>query len=340
MSFNLSMEQILALAPDDKSARDGKGLALPARWEHPGANEQALWGECYGSGKKPYQTRVDLHDMAFKCSCPSRKLPCKHVLGLLMMRHEHPAAFTEAEPPPWVAEWLDSRAQRNQKREARQAAPRKKADPAAQEKRARERHTRTADGLAELERWLHDLVRRGLSTARGEPPTFWENTAARMVDAQAPGVGRMLREMAAIARMGQAWEEPLLDYIGRLYLLIEGFKRLETLPTDTQADIVTTLGWPQNQDEILATGTGVRDTWLVLAQRVEEREEDRILAQYTWLWGSESEHPALVLDFAFIKDPLDKSLLPGTRLDADLVFYPGAAPLRAQIGRASCRERV
>ena len=43
-----------------------------------------LWGLCAGSGKNPYQTIVDLSGPAYKCSCPSRKFPCKHALGLLL----------------------------------------------------------------------------------------------------------------------------------------------------------------------------------------------------------------------------------------------------------------
>jgi hypothetical protein len=35
--------------------------------------------------------------------------------------------------------------------------------------------------------------------------------------------------------------------------------------------------------------------------------------------------------FAHGRDALDASLVPGTALDADLVFYPGAAPLRALV---------
>ncbi len=32
------------------------------RWVSLGENEQAIWGECQGSGKLPYQTQIDLRD--------------------------------------------------------------------------------------------------------------------------------------------------------------------------------------------------------------------------------------------------------------------------------------
>ena len=77
-------EQIVALAPDAGSVKAGRELATARKWVSLGRSEQAVWGECQGSGAKPYQTKIDLSEPAFQCSCPSRKFPCKHALGLLL----------------------------------------------------------------------------------------------------------------------------------------------------------------------------------------------------------------------------------------------------------------
>ncbi|HEX3006901.1 MAG TPA: SWIM zinc finger family protein, partial [Bacteroidales bacterium] len=69
----LKEDQIIALALDASSAKSGKELAVASKWVLRGASEKALWGHCQGSGKLPYQTQVDLLNIAFKCSCPSRK---------------------------------------------------------------------------------------------------------------------------------------------------------------------------------------------------------------------------------------------------------------------------
>ena len=71
--MNYSAEQIIALATDAASAKAGRSLAAASKWQHVGQDERALWGECQGSGAKPYQTVIDLSEPAFKCSCPSRK---------------------------------------------------------------------------------------------------------------------------------------------------------------------------------------------------------------------------------------------------------------------------
>jgi hypothetical protein len=50
-----SSEQILALAPDAGSIKNGKALATANKWQNLGGTDRALWGECQGSGKNPYQ---------------------------------------------------------------------------------------------------------------------------------------------------------------------------------------------------------------------------------------------------------------------------------------------
>ena len=77
MLLNLTEEQITQLAPDAASVKAGKGLANRTKWVLLEHSDRAIWGHCQGSGKTPYQTVVDTKNIAFKCSCPSRKFPCK-----------------------------------------------------------------------------------------------------------------------------------------------------------------------------------------------------------------------------------------------------------------------
>ena len=106
--MTLTVEQALALAPDTSSAAAGRKLGSPKNWRTLGRSADALWGECQGSAL--YQVRVDLGDLATKCSCPSRKFPCKHALGLLVLAATDPGTLPGAEPPEWVLDWLQRRA--------------------------------------------------------------------------------------------------------------------------------------------------------------------------------------------------------------------------------------
>jgi hypothetical protein len=56
--------QVLEQAPDASSATAARGLANPRTWSD------------LGSARSPYQVTVDLTEPAFRCTCPSRKLPC------------------------------------------------------------------------------------------------------------------------------------------------------------------------------------------------------------------------------------------------------------------------
>ena len=68
------------------------------------------------------------------------------------------------------------------------------------------------------------------------------------------------------------------------------------------------------------------------AVAIEGRDEDkRLRVQRTWLWNMASERAALVLSFAAAGQSLDASPVPGTEIEAEVVFYPSAYPLRALV---------
>lgn len=345
-------ETVLALAPDPGSAKSGRELATKRKWSSLGSSagpdgKPVLWGACQGSGKDPYLTRVDTSEPAFKCSCPSRKFPCKHSLGLFMLFVQSPSDFATGAPPDWVAEWIESRTERAAKRaerETKATEPDDENDPANVAKRdkaakhsaarAEERERRVAAGVAELGLWLRDLVRQGLSTASSRPASSWENMAARLVDAQAPGAARLVRQMATIPASGEGWPERLLDRMARLHLLLEAYGRIDALPSDLAADVRTGLGWTVAQDELM-TLDGVHDQWGVVGRRM--TEEDRLRVQRTWLWGRETRRGALVLHFAPAGATrneakfIEPTLVPGTAFDGTLVFFPSTVPLRAMV---------
>jgi hypothetical protein len=247
-----------------------------------------------------------------------------------------------------VTEWLAKRDELTAKNAARKSAKRVKETPpenlsaddeaktsrnASSSRRSarragREREDRVAAGLQELERWLRDLVRQGLAYAQVQPPRYWENIAARMIDAQAPGVARWLREMSGLPATGEGWAERLLQRIGLLHLLIESYKRIDTLPEAAQADVRAALGFTLKQEEVMATA-GISDTWAVLGLR--SYEEERLRVQRTWLHGRHTGRPALLVEFAYGNQVLDVSVTPGTQFEAELAFYPGSYPLRAAL---------
>ncbi len=329
-------EQVLALAPDAASAKNGRGLATRRKWVSLGSQTtdsgRVVWGECQGSGKTPYRTQIDLSEPAFRCSCPSRKFPCKHGLGLFLLLAEQPQEITEAEPPDWVTEWIASRSQRAEKQAQKQAKQQEKAaDPVAQAKRATARLNKMQAGVQDLQLWLQDRIRQGLATLPQESYQMWDGVAARLVDAQAPGLARQVRDLAGVVHTGTGWSDRLLAQFGQLYLLTQGFERLDSLPTPIQADLRTQLGWAFNQEEVLNGEDTLTqtDVWVVLGQSLEA--DERLKTRRTWLYGVGQSTLALLLDFAYGTQSFEQTLLLGTCLEAELAFYPSAYPLRALI---------
>lgn len=329
-------EKIIAFAPDKASVKASQKLAKPQKWPMLGHDTRTAWGAFQGSGKNPYQVKLDLlrlqqEETGYHCSCPSRKQPCKHALALLFILVEAPETVAQGEPPDFVKAWLDKVAEQTRKREARkQRSSQKQADPKQQAKTIAARQAKILAGLTDLEPWLLTIMRHGLADSQLKSHEFWEVKAARMVDAQAPGVAHWLRDMAAMPNQDKpAWLETLLAQLGQLYLLIQSFKRFDALSPEAQADLRSVVGWHHRQEEVLET-TPLADQWLVMG-RQESPVENRLRLQRGWLRGQNSQRDALIMEFAFGDAPFETRFHPGQWLDAELVYFPSRYPLRAFI---------
>lgn len=341
MSLPWNADQVLAFAPDSSSASAAQGLASIHKWATLGRSDEALWGECRGSGAKPYQTRVHLVGPAYKCSCPSRKFPCKHALGLMLLTAQTADAVAMADLPEWVETWLATRRTRAEsaveKAEAGGTKSKAPTDPLAATKRAAQREARVRQGVDDLERWLCDVVREGIANVPHKGYGFFDGPAARLVDAQAGGLARQVRSLADIAASGASgasstagdrWPDRLLARLGKLMLAADAFRRLDALPDGLQADVRGVVGFTQSQDEVLA-GEGLRDVWACVAQRVDD--EGTLITTRSWLRGEKTGRVALHLHFAHPTQRSAAPLLPLTATDASLAFFPSALPLRALI---------
>jgi hypothetical protein len=203
------------------------------------------------------------------------------------------------------------------------------ARPEAARRRAEQRERRVATGLAELDLWLCDQVRQGLATSQKAGYRHWDDIAARMVDAQAPGLAERLRALATVPYSGTGWDGRLLAEYALLRLLTVAYRRQGELPPPLRDTVRSRIGFTVRQADLLASGLPVRDRWHVLARR--DLDQDRLRTRRVWLRGHKTGRYALVLSFAAPGQSLDGSLTVGTEADADLVFYPAAIPLRALV---------
>ncbi len=324
-------EQVLALAPDAASRKAGSKLGAAGPWSEAGSSDEGtVWGLCKGSGSKPYQTVIDVADAggpAYKCSCPSRKFPCKHALGLLLLWAGDEALVPRAQAPDWAEQWLAGRRRRAEARRTTTGAASGAAsgDPEAARRRAERRAERITAGAAELEQRLADLLRGGLAGAEQAGYGLWEETAARMVDAQAPGLAARVRELGAVPGSGADWPVRLLEECALLHLLDQGWLRRERLPDGLAATVRSRVGLPGSPD-----GPPVRDRWLVLAQY--DTVDARLTTRRIWLYGAESGRTALLLSYGAAGRAPELALPVGLAFEAEVSAYPGAGQLRSTLG--------
>jgi hypothetical protein len=338
---HFSKQQVEQLAPDASSLKAGKDLANLAKWVTLGISDRALWGEVQGSGKNPYQTQVDGNSTAFKCSCPSRKFPCKHGLGLLFLFAENAANLKQTnDEPAWVKEWIDKRQEKAEKAPSREGgtgysvSEQKNED--SDEKKAKlkaktqdDRLANAQAGAAELELWLKDLVRNGFLAIPEKGAAYFDKTAARMVDTKASGLGNFVKGFNRINYYnGTTWQSDALEQAAKTFLTLEGFKNLEKLTPSVGSDIKSLVGWSAKQKELLEDETAefLTDEWLTLA-RITEREDDLTIQRH-YLLGLQSHRFAMILDFAYKNLAMPTLLMPATATKATLVFQPSNALLR------------
>lgn len=327
-------QQIEQLAPDN-NLKNAKGLVKASKWPSLGVSERALWGECQGSGKNPYRVAIDGQNLAFKCSCPSRKFPCKHALGLMLMYSAFESSFKSVEvgqEADFVKEWLDKRTERAQKKEEKAAeAAKKPVNVKAQAKRQAERNAKIMDGLDLLEQWLMDVCRTGLSQGLGGANDIYKGACdleRRMVDAQAPALGKRLNKIAELSLNDHSDMERnylLLRELSLLYLISQSFRRYDSLSADWQGEMRRLIGINESKDEVLAS-PGIADEWLILDKLVET--DGKITTNTYIAYGLHSQRFAFFLVFVPKNVMASEVYMPGQVYTGTVHYYPGVGQIR------------
>lgn len=355
-----SQEHVAALAPGAGQFAAGDEASDARRWSGTGHGGDLLWGTYRGGQAEPYDTWVDLGPVrrdgaepVTRCSCPSRKVPCKHALALLLLWVRRQVAEVGAAGTPAVVEaWANRHRIAVGSRTNDVAAPSpvgsdpgidaavgadspsassppQPSPPEPPGSSARDdRVARMASGLGELDRWLHDRVRSGLSDPSLAQYGTWDHLAARLVDAQAGALANRVRRMAGLVGASPGWHGELLAEMAMLHLLARGGLRFAALPDPLADTLAVALGWQVRQADVLS-GVPESDVWDVIGRS--DTREDRIVVRRTWLRGRTTGRLAMVLSFAAYRQSLDVSMPVGAAFDADVHRYPGSS-MRVLVG--------
>lgn len=324
-------EQINQLAPNDSTERRARQLATVSRWNNLSTNQLGIWGHCTGSGSQAYQVQIHLTGPKFNCSCPVRKSPCKHSLALLYLYAKSRALFKQDQPPTAIAQWLDR--QGAPAPVATAPTPTKSAEELTKAARAKERRWQQRldlmqSGIDELEQWLSDLVRQGIANTDATQKSFWDQAAAKMVDAKLPSLGSFLKETYQILRANSDWAALVVQRLGVLYSLTQAFQHREQLPESIAQELYARLGKTTTKAQVIEQGKHQTDTWLVAAVREDEDVEGRTFRK-VWLWGLKTNQWALLLEFSFGAVAYEHNYPLGSTWQGTLAFYSSVYPQRA-----------
>jgi hypothetical protein len=349
----LTRASIEAMAPDQSALKAAAGLLKPAKWPLRAASGGLVWGECQGSGANPYRVAADLDDPGSKCTCPSRKFPCKHALALMWMHVDDPAGFPPGDVPDWVQEWMGRRRRGAGGAAASNSAPAKslavaetesatpvaREDPASVARRQAAAARRAIDtlrlvsaGLDDLDLWIADQLRTGLAAFVAEASERCRRIASRLVDAKAGALASRLDEAPSrlMALPAQERADAAIAELGKLTLAARAWRAAPDDP-ELRREVVAT----ETREEVLADARAERSasTWEVLGERVATRR-DGLVQVATWLLNLGEQGPrfALLLDyFPASAGRRSGAFADGQRLRAELAFYPARFPLRAVI---------
>lgn len=199
--MQITEQWIQSHAPSPAVAEEGRALSEAGSFavRRRAEDGKTYWAACAGSARNPYYVSVDWtlseDEPAYSCSCPSRHVPCKHVVGLL---YEIMAGkpFETGELPSYV--W---------KLRAKQAAEKARAEERLERARrhnavAREKKIeRQLEGLDKAEKLTNELLRGGIDAISTTLPVqSLERLAVELGNSDLPGARDMVERIALIER--------------------------------------------------------------------------------------------------------------------------------------------
>lgn len=195
------------------------------------------------------------------------------------------------------------------------------------EKVSPERFIGMQAGNAELQSRLIDLIRGGLVELDIPPPQYFEEFAARMVDAQLGSIAKRIRSWATFReQFPDTWHEKLLNELGEMYIFSKAFQNFSDLSDAFQDELLAQAGVTTRTGDLFLQ-EGVQDEWLVLGQ-ITTPEPNNLTSRRTWLMGKDMQKIVLLLDYTFGSSDFTTLWLKEIAYAGEAVYYPSSYPLR------------
>ncbi|WP_409342774.1 SWIM zinc finger family protein [Paenibacillus sp. MBLB4367] len=321
-------------------------------------DETLLFGECKGSGKEPYRCSVDFvkpESPVFRCSCPSRQFPCKHILGLLYAYAGGSSFHTEDIPEDIAGKRDKAEKREEKKKEAAAASADDDAPPVAKKTNKSALTKKIAaqlEGIELLDKLLRQIVQTGLGGIDAKTARMLEEQAKQLGNHYVPGVQSAFREFLLLFQ-GEGEREPVytdavdkltalqtLAKRGRDYLTVK--KENPETPMATDTAIEERLGHAWQLSELRDSGLGLRDAKLL--QLAFRSYGDDARGEYVdegfWVelasgkvYANRNYRP-----YRAVKHMKEEDTFQLVAQTKELLYYPGDANPRARWEEATFRE--
>jgi hypothetical protein len=264
----ITQEFVEAAAPNAEASRNGRALVLKNKFLalHRSADESLWFGRCEGSGTTPYLCSADFatpEKPVYRCTCPSRQVPCKHALGLLYAMAEG-KAFPVAEVPDDLAARREKAAARVERRKANPDTP-VRVNKAALAKKIKAQ----LGGIDLLERLTQDVVRLGIGNMNPGTARELEEQARQLGNAYLPGAQAALHDFTKLFYTAEGEERAGAGRETIYSEALDGLCRLHALIRKGRAYLRSRLDDPELAPE---TDTGIA-AWLGHAWQLRELKE-------------------------------------------------------------------
>ncbi|MFC4100818.1 SWIM zinc finger family protein [Paenibacillus xanthanilyticus] len=224
-----------SIALNAAAAKNGRDLVKKNSFAELNRSEDGtlLFGACKGSGKEPYRCSADFvkpESPVYRCSCPSRQFPCKHVLGLLYAFAQG-RAFEAAAVPDEIADKREKAEKREEKREEKRqaeaegaadgAAPRKKTNKAALAKKL----AAQLEGVELASKVVLQIAQGGIASVDAAMARLLEQQIKQLGSYYVPGLAASAESLVRLLRRTDGRDAIYTEAIHQLTALHALLKR-------------------------------------------------------------------------------------------------------------------
>ena len=294
--MKITKEFISSVSLNAAAFKNGADLVRKKSFKNLAADKDKTYisGECLGSGKVPYVCSADFiveDSPVFRCSCPSRQIPCKHVVGLLWAYMEG-HSFSVSVIPEDILAKRENKQERVKKAKEKPVAG---SDEPAKEKSAAwlksavKKIEAQLVGIEEAKKILFDFAQSGFGSADFKILANYFDIVKQLDSYFIPGIQSEITDLFYIAgdniirkaKSDNLWHTAAAEKLCRIYTLLEKSREyLENKKSapdkpDTESEIEELIGYAWKLEELSQYGLFETDANLVQLCFHVRQEDDR-----------------------------------------------------------------